>query len=86
MLPLNRFMVISKALLLDVEVQAGNQAQSTPSLPSLFTIINKLLPEQRPTFVLGDCDLGSGALGCCVLTLAVFNDHYISEFFVQIGD
>jgi len=52
-------MIANLRLVLDVEVQAGNQAQSTHSLPGLLAIINKLPPEQRPTFVRGDCDWGS---------------------------
>jgi len=53
------YMIANLRLVLDVEVQAGDQAQSAHSLPGLLTILNKLPIEQRPTFVRGDCDWGS---------------------------
>ncbi len=53
------YMIANLRLVLDVEVQAGDQAQSSHSLPGLMTILKKLSPEQRPVFVRGDCDWGS---------------------------
>ena len=53
------YMIANLRLVLDVEVQAGDQAQSAHSLPGLLTILNQLPIEQRPTFVRGDCDWGS---------------------------
>ncbi len=50
------YMIANLRLVLDVEVQAGDQAQSAHSLPGLLTILNQLPIEQRPTFVRGDCD------------------------------
>jgi len=52
-------MIANLRLVLDVEVQAGDQAQSAHSLPGLLAILNKLPLDQRPTFVRGDCDWGS---------------------------
>ena len=46
-------------LVLDVEVQAGDQAQSRHSLPGLISLLDRLPPESRPAFVRGDCDWGS---------------------------
>lgn len=53
------YMIANLRLVLDVEVQAGDQAQSAHSLPGLLAILNELPIEQRPTFVRGDCDWGS---------------------------
>lgn len=53
------YMIANLRLVLDVEVQPGNQAQSAHSLPGLLTILKKLSPDQRPRFVRGDCDWGS---------------------------
>ncbi|VAX17231.1 hypothetical protein MNBD_IGNAVI01-1252, partial [hydrothermal vent metagenome] len=46
-------------LVLEVEVQAGDQSQSAHSLPGLISIIKRLSSTERPTFVRGDCDWGS---------------------------
>ncbi len=53
------YMIANLRLVLEVEVQAGDQSQSAYSLPGLIAILNKLPLEQRPTFVRGDCDWGS---------------------------
>jgi len=53
------YMIANLRLVLDVEVQAGDQAQSSHSLPGLLGILNKLPAEQRPQFVRGDCDWGT---------------------------
>ena len=53
------YMMANLRLVLDVEVQAGDQSQSAHSLPGLLAILRKLSVNQRPTFVRGDCDWGS---------------------------
>ncbi len=53
------YMIANLRLVLEVEVQAGDQSQSKHSLPGLISILNKLPPQQRPQFVRGDCDWGS---------------------------
>lgn len=53
------YMIANLRLVLDVEVQAGDQAQSAHSLPGLLAILKQLPLDQRPTFVRGDCDWGS---------------------------
>lgn len=53
------YFVANLRLVLDVEVQAGNQAQSRHSLPGLICLLDRLPPESRPAFTRGDCDWGS---------------------------
>ncbi len=53
------YMIANLRLVLEVEVQAGDQAQSAHSLPGLLSILNRLSPTQRPTMVRGDCDWGT---------------------------
>jgi len=53
------YMIANLRLVLDVEVQAGDQAQSSHSLPGLMGILKRLSSEERPQFVRGDCDWGS---------------------------
>lgn len=53
------YMIANLRLVLDVEVQPGDQAQSSHSLPGLLAILNRLPDNQRPKFVRGDCDWGS---------------------------
>jgi len=53
------YMIANLRLVLDVEVQPGDQSQSSHSLPGLLEILNRLPTEQRPRFVRGDCDWGT---------------------------
>jgi len=53
------YMIANLRLVLDVEVQPGDQAQSAHSLPGLLGILNRLPIDQRPQFVRGDCDWGT---------------------------
>lgn len=46
-------------LILDVEVQPGNQASASHSLPGLVQLIERLGERSRPQFVRGDCDWGT---------------------------
>lgn len=58
------YMIANLRLVLDIEVQAGDQSQSSHSLPGLMSLLNKLSEEQRPKFVRGDCDWGSNRVMC----------------------
>lgn len=53
------YMIANLRLVLDINVQAGDQSQSAHSLPGLISILNQLPLNQRPAFVRGDCDWGS---------------------------
>ena len=46
-------------LVLDVEVQAGNQTASSHAQPELWKFINSLPLEARPAFLRGDCGWGT---------------------------
>ena len=46
-------------LVLDVEVQAGNQTASSYAQPEFWNYIDSLPAEARPAFVRGDCDWGT---------------------------
>ena len=52
-------MIGNLRLILDVEVQAGNQGSSSHSLPRLIQLLDKLPLESRPKFIRGDCDWGT---------------------------
>ena len=53
------YMIANLRLVLDINVQAGDQSQSAHSLPGLISLLNQLPINQRPAFVRGDCDWGS---------------------------
>ena len=53
------YMMANLKLVLDVEVQPGNQGNSAHSLPGLMSLLNRLPRECWPEFVRGDCDWGS---------------------------
>lgn len=53
------YMIANLRLVLEVEVQAGNQSQSSYSLPGLLKLLDKLPKESRPYLVRGDCDWGT---------------------------
>ena len=56
---LHTYMIGNLRLILDVEVQAGNQGSSSHSLPGLIQLLDKLPLESRPKFIRGDCDWGT---------------------------
>jgi hypothetical protein len=49
-------------LILDVEVQAGNQSASCYSAPGLWALLERIPRQHWPAFVRGDCDWGSDAI------------------------
>lgn len=53
------YMMANLRLVLDVEVQAGNQTASSYSLPGLIQLLRRLPAECHPEFIRGDCDWGS---------------------------
>jgi hypothetical protein len=53
------YMIANLRLILDVEVQAGNQGSASHSLPGLIQLLDKLPTESLPQFVRGDCDWGA---------------------------
>lgn len=53
------YMIANLRLILDVEVQAGNQGNSSHSLPGLMALLEKMPEGCKPAFVRGDCDWGT---------------------------
>jgi hypothetical protein len=53
------YFIANLRLILDVEVQAGNQTASSFSRPALFDFIDALAPESRPAFIRGDVGFGN---------------------------
>ncbi len=53
------YMIANLRLILDVEVQAGNQSSSAYSAPGLWAMLEKIPRPDWPAFVRGDCDWGS---------------------------
>lgn len=53
------YMMANLKLILEVEVQPGNQGNSAHSLPGLMSLLGRLPKECWPEFVRGDCDWGS---------------------------
>jgi hypothetical protein len=53
------YMIANLRLILDVEVQAGNQSSSAYSAPGLWAMLEKIPRTDWPAFVRGDCDWGS---------------------------
>jgi len=56
---LHSYIAANLRLVLDVEVQPGNQTSSAHSLPGLVELIERLEMKCRPKFVRGDCDWGT---------------------------
>jgi len=56
------YMIANLRLILDVEVQAGNQSAAAYSAPGLWTLLDRLPREHWPAFIRGDCDWGSDAI------------------------
>ena len=56
------YLIANIRLVLDVEVQAGNQSQSSHSLPGLMTVLDALPEDSKPAFIRGDCDWGSDSV------------------------
>lgn len=53
------YMMANLRLVLEVEVQAGNQSHSNDSLPGLVSLLNRLPSDGKPEFVRGDIAWGT---------------------------
>ncbi len=52
-------MIANLRLVLEVEVQAGNQSHSNNSLPGLVSLLNRQPADCKPEFVRGDIGWGT---------------------------
>ena len=53
------YMMANTRLVLEVEVQAGNQAHSNHSLPGLMSLLKRFSDDEKPEFVRGDIGYGT---------------------------
>lgn len=53
------YMMANLRMVLEVEVQAGNQSHSNHSLPGLISLLKRLLTDGKPEFVRGDIGYGT---------------------------
>ncbi len=53
------YMIANLRIVLDVEVQAGNQSHSNNSLPGLLALLKRLPADSKPEFVRGDIGYGT---------------------------
>ena len=56
------YIMANLRLVLDVEVQAGNQSGSTYSAPGLLGLLERLPQASWPQFIRGDCDWGADGI------------------------
>jgi len=68
------YMTANLRLVLEVEVQAGNQSHSNYSLPGLVSLLNRLPANGKPEFVRGDIGWGTDN---AMLQLEQIDQHYL---------
>ncbi len=56
------YMIANLRLILEVEVQAGDQSSSAYSAPGLWALLDRIPHANWPTFIRGDCDWGSDTI------------------------
>lgn len=56
------YMIANLRLILDVEVQAGNQSAAQYSAPGLWALLERIPRAHWPVFIRGDCDWGNEAI------------------------
>ena len=56
------YLMANTRLVLEVDVQAGNQSGSSHSMPGLVALMQRLSLANRPAFVRGDCDWGNDTM------------------------
>ncbi len=68
------YMMANTRLVLEVDVQAGNQAHSNHSLPGLMALLKRLTEEEKPEFVRGDIGYGTDTI---MRELEAILQHYL---------
>jgi len=56
------FSIANLRLILDVEVQAGNEMAASYTAPSLWSLLDRIPRTQWPQFIRGDCGFGTDAV------------------------
>ena len=57
--PYHSYFIANLRMVLDVEVQPGNQTASSSAQPELWALLDGLDQTSRPTLVRGDCPWGT---------------------------
>ena len=68
------YLIANLRLVLDVEVQPGNQTSSSHSLPRLLSLLKQFPDDCKPEFVRGDCDWGADSV---MTALEEVNQSYL---------
>lgn len=68
------YIMANTRLVLEVNVQPGNESQSSHSMPGLVNLLNRLPTECQPAFIRGDCDWGNDPV---MAELEEMGQHYL---------
>jgi len=68
------YMMANLRVVLEVEVQAGNQSHSNHSLPGLISLLKRLPTDGKPEFVRGDIGYGTDNI---MTEMEAINQHYL---------
>ena len=68
------YLMANTRLVLDVDVQSGNQTHASHSMPGLLELLERLPKDCQPHFVRGDCDWGNEAV---MSELEARGQHYL---------
>lgn len=68
------YMIANIRMILDVEVMPGNAGSSSHTLPNLFSWLDALAADQRPSFIRGDCAFGTDTIMTACETRSL---HYL---------
>ena len=53
------YLMANTRLVLEVEVQPGDQSHSNHTMPGLIGLLERLSPQEQPAFIRGDCEWGN---------------------------
>ncbi len=68
------YMMANTRLVLEVNVQPGNESKSSHSMPGLVNLLNRLATACQPAFIRGDCDWGNDPV---MAELEEMGQHYL---------
>ncbi len=68
------YMMANTRLILEVNVQPGDETKSSHSMPGLIDLLKRLPEESQPEFIRGDCDWGNDPV---MAKLEEMGQHYL---------
>ncbi|MCP3869352.1 MAG: transposase, partial [Gammaproteobacteria bacterium] len=68
------YLMANTRLILEVNVQPGNESQSSHSMPGLVNLLKRLPTACQPAFIRGDCDWGNDPV---MSELEEMGQHYL---------